>query len=214
MKKRIKTPLIFLAVGCLAALAAGALILTGLYREPIVAVSAAALRKNGEQAMTALIQDDRAALSDCLYGNPQLDELPEGTSEAERMIRERYLESLDYYFSESVYPTENGVSLEMTLRCLDIGALMDQLKTVTPALLAEKAQTMEDESQVYDETHQYRSEFLDAVLQEAVQLVLKEEPDTREHTLSLEFCRWKGQWKLVPSAQVQAMLAGFITEGR
>lgn len=214
MKEKTKKPLCWTAAGILLALLTVVFIVYGLSGAPVVAVSSAAAQEEAAQVMDTLIRGDRAALSGMLYGNPRLDPLPEDASSAERLIWERYLDSFNYHFEDAVTATDNGISIEMTLRCLDIPALMEVLKTTTPTLLNQKAQALGDESLIYDSEQNYRPEFLDAVLQEAVKTSLDAQPETREHRIILEFRRWNGQWKLVPSEEVQDLLTGFLAEGR
>jgi len=210
MKKRVTTG--WAAVGAVLSLCALIAVVYGLNSEPRFQADPSKVVTAAEEVLNCARTGDWESLGKILYGDPSLGEAPNRDSSVQNMIWYSYLESLQYSISESPNVTEAGVSLNVTINCLDISAVMDSLKETAPATMARKASQTDDESLIYDESHNYRDTFVTEVLRDATAQILQAEPQTTEREVTLQFVRSDGQWQAVPNDELLGLLTGFVSE--
>lgn len=200
------------AAGVLVCLCTLILLTVGIHSAPAIRVDPASVTEAAEQVMACASSGDYEALKGLLYGAPDLGTPPADEKSAEGQIWNAFHESIQYEFSEDCHILDSGVALDMHVTCLDLSAVTEALQKRAPRLLAEKARTLDDESLIYDEEHNYREAFLAEVMEDAAARVLAEVPQTLEREIQLQFVRADGRWQVVPSGELMQFLSGFLSE--
>ena len=212
MKKKTLSVLLWAAAALiLAALTIGTAIY-GTRSTPAVRMDQTPVLEAAEQVLTCARSGDYAALSQLLYGNPDLGEPPAKTEEAQSMIWHAYLESISWELPESCTPTDSGVAVEVTVRCMDISAVNASLQTLAPERMAQLAKETTKEEDIYDKDRNYLPEFVAEVLRSATAEVLAQPIQTLERTITLPLIRSNGGWQVVPTEELMHFLSGFIAE--
>lgn len=184
----------------------------GINSSPALLVDPADLSEAAEQVMTCAVSGDFETLSSLLYGAPDLGKAPAEAESAEGMIWHAFLSSIQFEFSDTCYLLDSHVALDMVVTCLDISAVTDTLQESAPRLLVEKAEALGDESAIYDDSHNYRKDFLAEVMQEATAQALAGRPRTLNRELTLEFIRVRDRWQVVPTGELLQLLSGFVAD--
>ena len=212
MKKKTLSVLLWAAAALILTAATIGTAAYGTRSTPSIRMDQAVILDLAEETMTCARSGDYAALSQLLYGNPDLGQSPEKTDEAQSMIWHAYLESLQWTLAENCTPTDTGVTVEVSLQCLDISAVTTALQTLAPARMEELAKQTTEESDIYDKDRNYLPEFVAEVLRSATEDALAQEPQIMERTMTLELVRVNGSWKVVPTEELMHFLSGFVAQ--
>lgn len=164
--------------------------------------------RQAEGLMEALCAGDYQGASQMLYGTPSLGQPPEDASPAAEQIWEAFLESFSYEFPGTCRMGDTGVTLDVTVRCLDVNATLEGLDQRTEALLDQKARQTEDSETLYDEDHNFRQELIQEVLTTAVDQALTENQTYREQTIPLGLIYAQDQWWVMPDNALLEVLSG------
>lgn len=212
MRKEKKRIIFWAISGMVLSLCVLITVICGLNNPPKFLANPANVIKAAEEVLDCAHSGDLDALEQMLYGTPSLGDAPTMDDSAQSVIWYAYKESIQYSLSDTPEATDTGVSLDAKITCLDISAVMDALKTVAPALMAEKANQTDNEDEIYDESHNYRESFVSGILQEATTLILQNQPQTMEQEMTLQFVRQDGKWQIVPTEELVQLLTGFVSE--
>lgn len=212
MKKKTLSVLLWAAAALILTVATIGTAIYGTRSTPTIRMDQTVILDVAEEAMTCARSADYAALSQLLYGNPDLGQSPEKTDEAQSMIWHAYLDSIQWTLAESCVPTDTGVTVEVNLQCLDISSVTTALQTLAPQRMEELAKLTTEESDIYDKDRNYLPEFVAEVLRSATQDALAQETQTMERTMTLELVRSEGSWKIVPTEELMHFLSGFVAE--
>lgn len=209
MEKTKRSVILWSIAGAILSLCTLAAVIYGINSTPKVLVDSEALAASAEEVLECARSGDYDALSQLLYGTPDLGACPEKAENAESMIWYAFLDSIDYQVSQECYASGSGVALDVRIRCLDISAVTASLQAIAPELLLQTAQQEED---IYDEQNNYRESFISEVLCAATAQVLAEEPQLLDRELTLTFTRSDGRWQVVPTESLLQLLSGYVSE--
>lgn len=209
MEKTKRSVILWSIAGAILSLCTLAAVIYGINSTPKVLVDSEALAASAEEVLECARSGDYDALSQLLYGTPDLGACPEKAENAESMIWYAFLDSIDYQVSQECYASGSGVALDIRIRCLDISAVTASLQAIAPELLLQTAQQEED---IYDEQNNYRESFISDVLCAATAQVLAEEPQLLDRELTLTFTRSDGRWQVVPTESLLQLLSGYVSE--
>lgn len=209
MEKTKRSVILWSIAGAILSLCTLAAVIYGINSTPKVLVDSEALAASAEEVLECARSGDYDALSQLLYGTPDLGACPEKAENAESMIWYAFLDSIDYQVSQECYASGSGVALDIRIRCLDISAVTASLQAIAPELLLQTAQQEED---IYDEQNNYRESFISEVLCAATAQVLAEEPQLLDRELTLTFTQSDGRWQVVPTESLLQLLSGYVSE--
>ena len=113
LKKTAATFFALLGTG----LAALAVMLCLLFSDasPMLLIPADAAEAKTEALMEALCAGDYAAAESCLSGQPDLGANREAVDTVSDLVWQAWLECLDYEFTSPCYPSETGLSRDVTV---------------------------------------------------------------------------------------------------
>ncbi len=163
-----------------------------------------------EAMMEAVCGGDYQGASQMLYGTPSLGERPQDAGPEVELIWDAFLESLSYSFPDSCRITEDGVTLDVTIRYLDVNAVLEGLDTRTEKLLEQKVRAAQDSSQLYDKDNNFRQELISEVLTTAVSQALEENQAYQEQTIPLRLVFALEQWWVMPDSALLDILSGAV----
>lgn len=211
MEKMKRSVVLWLAAGVMVSLCTLAAVAYGVNSSPTVLVDSTEVLETAEQMLECVRSGDYDTLGQLLYGAPNLGTCPEESENAESLIWYAFLDSIQYQLPAECYALDSAVALDVRVSCLDISAVTDSLQTIAPELLAQKAQEMDSEQDIYDEEHNYREDFLSEVLRSATAQILAEQPQTMEREITLRLARSNDRWQVVPTEELLQFLSGFVS---
>lgn len=183
----------------------------GTTQEPVVLLRHETVEGAVEQVLNCAASGDYETLETLLAGNATLGVPPAQDDTAQGLIWKAYQDSIKYHLRGLCAPVGSQMVQEVVITCLDIPALMEQMQTVAPELLKEKAAQFTEEREIYDEAHNYREAFLADVMAESARQVLAN-AKTVERELTLSFVRQDGSWKAVADEALLQLLSGFLSQ--
>lgn len=212
MKKKTLSVLLWAAAGLiLAAVTIGAAVY-GIYSTPSIRMDQTVVLNAAEQTLSCAKSGDYAALSQLLYGAPDLGKPPAKTDDAQIMIWHAYLDSITWELADACTPTDTGLAVDVTVRCMDISAVTASLQTVAPDRMNQLAKEKTNEEEIYDKDKNYLPEFVAEVLRSATADVLAQPVQTAERTMRLQLVRSGSSWQVVPTEELMHFLSGFVAE--
>lgn len=155
---------------------------------------------------------DYAGASGFLYGSPVLDSGSQRDSMTGELIWQAFLDSLDYRLLGNAYATTTGAAQRVSLTSLQIPSVTANLKERAEALLAQRIAQAEDMSQVYATETEYREDFVQSVLRDAVEAAIAQDGEVAQQELTLNLIYTDGSWKVLPDQTLLNALAGGILE--
>ena len=160
--------------------------------------------------MNAVCQGDYAEASQSILGTPSLGVDREAGSDVGIMIWEAFQESLSYELVGECYTTDQGLAQDVTVTCLDITSVTEQLRDRSQTMLEERVAEAENVSEIYDDNNEYREDFVMDILHTAVTDALKE--NTREMTveLTVRLSYQDGSWWVVADEALLDAISGGI----
>lgn len=141
-----------------------------------------------------------------IYGQPDLGGETQPESPEGALVLEAFRDSFSCEFYGNYYTEATGIARDVKITTLDMAALMDGFARHAQTVLAEKVAAQESVEDICDENNNYRKEFLDKVLEEALQKALTQDVKlvTREVTLKL-VSRDGSWWVVADQALLQAI---------
>ena len=151
--------------------------------------------------MDALCSGDFRQTSQYLYGTPTLGSGLGSDDEAAAQLWTAFTSSLRCTMGMN----------PKNIFILDIGQVLQTMKTTAPLLLEQQVAQAESMDEVYDADHEYREEFLRDVMCRAAAAAL-ETADTAAHTLTVNLTYHDGQWWVLPDQALLEAISGGILE--
>lgn len=164
-----------------------------------------------ETLMQQLCQGEFDALGQYLYGSPELGLGQEPEDAVGKLLWDAWLESLSYEFDGQCYATENGLARDMRFSCLDVSAVFDSLGPIAQEIFSARLDSTEDQDLVYDAQNGYREDFIQSVIEEAVQRALAENAALQETSVSVQLAYDRGRWLVVADTNFLNTVFGGIT---
>lgn len=176
-------------------------------KPPVLLSQPHAAAEQAEKFMAAVCRDDFTAAQQLLLGTPSL-----GSGEGHRdgvsaVIWDAYIGSIEYSFPGGCYASDNGIALDMHLRCLNISSITGSLRERSQTILDERAAT-EDKSTVYDANNNYREVFVMEALCDAAEQAIREDAAFDEQDLTLHMAYQDGQWWIMPEQALLGAVSG------
>lgn len=160
--------------------------------------------------LTRLCAGDYAGASAYLYGNPKLDSNGEYNSQVTRQLWDAFTGSLEYELVGESYATVSGVAQKVVIRGMEIPSVTAGLKQRAQSLLEQRVEQAQSMAEVYDENHEYRPDFVDTVLRDAVNQAVSADAAYTERELTLNLVYDKDQWWVMPDQALLSAISGGI----
>lgn len=199
------------AVGLSAAAAAVFLCMEFVNAKPILLTPPDVARSKVIMLMNAVSEGDYEEASQAIYGTPNLGVDREAADEVGVLIWEAFESSIAYELLGECYTTEQGLAQDVSISCLDVTSVTENLKERSQTLLEQRVAEASDVSEIYDENNEYREDFVMAVLRDAVEDALEEDARkmTMELTVNLSYQDGKW-WVLADEALLNAISGGIL----
>lgn len=207
MKKTTRIAICWAAAGAVLVLCALGVLAYGLGHGP-------QLLTDPSPAAAEVLDTVRAGefdrLRELLSGNPKVGAFPEKDDTPQSMLWYAYLDSMTYQLSDEAVPSGSYVDVTASISCLDIRAALEALPQEAQALLEQKAGQTYDESDIYDEQHNVRSELAAELLRQAASQILENAPQM-EQEITLQLVRMDDRWQVMPGDGLTKLLSGFLS---
>lgn len=159
--------------------------------------------------MDAVCAGDYETAQNLLYGQPTLGVDREPEDAVGKLFWNAFVSSLRYELSGDFYATDSGLARNVTVTCLDVSSVTANLGQRSRAEMERMQAQTEDISQVYDENHEFREEFVMQALLQAAQQALAEDAQTKTVTFTANLVFQDGRWQMVcDSAFLRAISGG------
>lgn len=201
---------LFALLGICVAAATVWLCLQVLDKEPVLLKEPTAAVEQVDKLFRAVCEDDYAAASKLLYGEPDLGGDREHMEKISALIWDAYVDSFRYELVGSCTPTDIGVAQQVKISCLDITSVTAGLQDRARQLLQQRVAEAEEVEEIYDENNNYRPDFVDGVVTDAAREALKEDASYLEAELTVELVYTAGQWWILPEQDLMHAISGGI----
>lgn len=201
---------IFGALALLLAAAALLLVFKSLDASPVLVSPPQGAVERSEGMMEAVCGGDYVAAGGFLLGAPDLGAGRDAADDTGMRIWDAFLQSLRYEFTGECYATDSGVARDVTLEYLDISSVTGGVKERARVLLEQRVAQAEDVEQIYDESGEYRKDFVMEVLEEAVTQALAEDGKTVSRAFTMNLIWQDDQWWILPEQDLLSAISGGI----
>lgn len=193
-----------------AAIAVGTvfLCLQSLNQEPVLVKTPVSATAQVESMMRAVCKNDFAAASALIYGNPDLGAEQDYEDPVTNMIWDAFIDSIEYEMVGDCFATNSGVAQNIHVQYLDIAAATSALQIRSRNLLEQRINEAEDMEDIYDENNEFRQDFLDAVVEDAVKETVAKDATYLEADLTVNLAYTGGQWWVVADDALVGFLSG------
>lgn len=193
-----------------AAIAAGTvfLCLQSLDRAPVLVKTPVSATAQVETMMRAVCKNDFEAAAAQIYGTPDLGADRDYEDPVTAMIWNAFIGSIEYEMVGDCYATNTGIAQNIHLKYLDIAGVSGSLQTRARALLEQRINEAEDMEDIYDENNDFRQDFLDAVVEDAVKETVSKNAAYLETDLTVNLAYTEGKWWVVADDALVRFLSG------
>lgn len=193
-----------------AAIAAGTvfLCLQSLNQEPVLVKAPIAAATQVESMMRAVCKNDYAAVSELIYGNPDLGASLESEDPVTATIWDAFISSIEYEMTGECYATSAGISQNVHLKYLDIVAITEALQIRARNLLEQRINAAENMEDIYDENNEFRQDFLDTIVVDAVRETIAQDSQYLETDLIVKLAFSDGKWWIVADDALVNFISG------
>ena len=212
MKRNTISAMLWAAAGLILAAVTLCTAIYGTRSTPKVRMDQEVFLSTVDRAMIHICTDNYTGLSQLLYGNPDLGQIPAEDTDAQSMIWRAYLDSIRWTLPESCTPTSSGgLSVDVSVQCMDIPAVTAALEAIVPEQVIRLAEG-KSKDEIYEQNKNHLPEFQAEVLRAATEEVLSQPIPELDRTLTLELIRSEGSWKILPTEELMHFLSGFVAE--
>ena len=163
-----------------------------------------------QELQQAVAKADFEAISQCLYGQPDLGAEGEMTDDAGQALWDAFADSLTLTYEGSCYATNSGIGCNAVVTALDVAAVPQSLSSRAHALMTERVAQAEDMEELYDESNNFRADLVEEVLQQAMAQAL-ENSKTVERNVTLTLVCQDGRWYAVADEAFLQAISGGLT---
>ena len=160
--------------------------------------------------LDALRENDYETVSSCLYGTPNLGMEGQAADAVGQLFWEALGSSFTYEILGDFHATDSGVAMDVSISALDLNSATANLKERAQKMLEKYIAEAEDPSEVYDENHDYREDFVMNALLAAAREALAQDAKTVTWNLTLNLVYENGQWWIMPEQALLKALSGGI----
>lgn len=126
------------------------------------------------------------------------------------LLWDAFAGSMDYRLEGECYTTGAGLAQDVTVTYLDISSVTADLRRRAQEELTRRVAEAEDVSQIYDESNNYREDFVMDVLLCAAEAALQEDARSVSVTLTVNLKYENGQWWVVADKALLDAISGGI----
>ena len=174
--------------------------------EPVLVEVPMTAREQALTMMEELCQGNYDAVSQVLYGQPNLGMDRDPADAVGLLVFQAYQQSLKYNLQRDCYVTDQGIAVDVSVAFLDVNSVTENLRQRTAVLLEERVNQTEDPSLIYAAGGEYREDFVMEVLYDAATQALTEDGKTLVVNLTLECVFENGQWWVVPTDELMKVI--------
>lgn len=201
---------LFGAAGVCAAVLCVSLAFQKMDASPVLVEQPESAREQVAVLMEAVSNNDYAAASAVLQGNPVFGADREPADAVSGMIWDAFVESVSYELVGELYATDSGVAQNITITALDMNSVTVNLKERSETLLEQRVEEAEDPDEVYDENNEYREDFVMQVLYDAAEQALKEDAKLVTSEVAIYMTYENGQWWIVADSALLSAITGGV----
>ena len=201
---------LFGAAGVCAAALCVSLAFQKMDASPVLVEQPESAREQVAVLMEAVSNNDYAAASAVLQGNPVFGADREPADAVSGMIWDAFVESVSYELVGELYATDSGVAQNITITALDMNSVTVNLKERSETLLEQRVEEAEDPDEVYDENNEYREDFVMQVLYDAAEQALKEDAKLVTSEVAIYMTYENGQWWIVADSALLSAITGGV----
>lgn len=176
--------------------------------DPILLTPPLTAKSQAVSLMNEICQGDYESASTRILGTPSLGLDRAAAEEVGVLIWDSFVESLSYEMEGTCYPTDTGLAQKVKLTSLDMGSVTANLQERSQTLLEERVEAARDTSEIYDENHEYREEFVMDVLYDAAVAALEEDAAEKTVELTINLAYQDGQWWVVADSALLNAISG------
>lgn len=180
---------------------------------PVLKEQPQAARNQVVTMLDALCAGEYETVSACLYGNPGLGMDREAQDEVGRLFWDALADSFQYEIRGDFHATDSGVAMDIMISAMDIDSVTVNLRQRAQTLLEERIAEAEDTSEIYDESNEFREDFVMGALLDAAQDALAEDAETVSWEITLNLVYEDGQWWIMPEPALLQAISGGILKG-
>jgi hypothetical protein len=180
---------------------------------PVLKEQPQAARNQVVTMLDALCAGEYETVSACLYGNPGLGMDREAQDEVGRLFWDALADSFQYEIRGDFHATDSGVAMDIMISAMDIDSVTVNLRQRAQTLLEERIAEAEDTSEIYDESNEFREDFVMGALLDAAQDALAEDAKTVSWEITLNLVYEDGQWWIMPEPALLQAISGGILKG-
>lgn len=201
---------LFGAAGVCAAVLCVSLAFQKMDASPVLVEQPESAREQVAVLMEAVSNNDYAAASAVLQGNPVFGADREPADAVSGLIWDAFVESVSYELVGDLYATDSGVAQNITITALDMNSVTVNLKERSETLLEQRVEEAEDPDEVYDENNEYREDFVMQVLYDAAEQALKEDAKLVTSEVAIYMTYENGQWWIVADSALLSAITGGV----
>lgn len=208
MKNRKILSNILCCLGIIVGIISACIALMAKDSSPAMLLQPADAKRCAEKMMTAIHEGDYKMASSMMYGKPNLGSVPEDGNLAVELIWSEFLNSMEFTIHGDCYVEDSGVSVDVSLRTLDVPTVIESMEGHARELLSRRVASAKDLSEIYDADNNFRQEIMDQILRDASLRALTNDLAYKEHDLTLNMVFENGQWWVVPDTALLNVLSG------
>lgn len=126
-------------------------------------------------------------------------------------LTKKVWESLEFEISGNAYGADSALAVDVTIRAVDAGKTLESAKAQVRPLVNEKVRLAQNLDAIMGEDGQYREDFLNTVLLEALSDALKK-PVMGEQSITVYVRKNGGRWEILPEDSLINVLSGWMKE--
>lgn len=166
---------------------------------------AAACSQTMLEAMNA---GDFSQVQTLLYGQPELGVDGEPESALGKQLWQAYRTRISMEYQGGCYVTESGLSRDASVTTLNLTDILEKVNERASALLQKTLDESEEPEALLEETGEVPQSLKDALLQQALNEVLEQNPPVVTWNISVDLVCRDGQWWVIPDPVLLRMLSG------
>lgn len=201
---------LFAAAGLVLMLGTVGLCLTNLNTPATVAQIPEGAVQRSQELMDAVSAGDYQAVSQQIYGQPDLGFSGSLEDAVSDRFWQAYLGSISYEFLGDCYAVDSGFARQVRITALDLPAMVLDMQRRCHDLLQQRVEAATEMEELYDEENNFRQDLIDQVMDQAVEEALQQEHSTVSYDVVLNLVLRDGQWWAIPDQALLSALSGGI----
>jgi hypothetical protein len=171
--------------------------LSNINGTPVILKTPASAAQCTDALMERIALGEFTDASQYLYAAPDLGLAEEPEDTVGKLIWDAWQDSISYEFTSACYATGSGLARDLRFSCLDVDAVTESLAPIAQEIFHTRLDTTEDQNLIYNAQNNYREDFIQSVIDEAVKRALKENTTLQESNISLQLAYDRGRWLVV-----------------